>query len=80
MNGTSMNDDRASTARLTVELRVILTTARAGLRQVTEPHKQALVRARAQELLGELEQRVLLDGSDPQLLAAIRSGRGELIG
>lgn len=78
-----MNDDTLHAAAhiplLVRDLRIILATTRRGLAQVPDPHGQALIRARAQELLGELEQRVLLDGSDAALLSDIRIARQEMI-
>lgn len=62
------------------EIRVVVTTARAALRQVDgDTHKISLARTRALRLLAVLEQKVLLDGRDPFVLGAVANARRELL-
>ena len=78
MDGSSPNDGRTSD-RQVMALRTIVVSTRAGLSQLSGAKEQALVRARATELLADLEQSVLRDGRDSTVLAAIEEAREELL-
>jgi hypothetical protein len=61
-------------AREVLELRAILVSTRAALRH-TEPADLPALRTTADELLARLEERVIRDGANPQILAAIHDSR-----
>jgi hypothetical protein len=61
-------------ARGALELRAILVSTRAAVAHMEEAEMPVL-RARADELLGRLEERLTRDGDDPETLAAVEAAR-----
>jgi hypothetical protein len=70
---TAMSDQD----RQAFELRAILVSARAARRDTSGEALEAL-RARTDDLLASLEERVLRDGGDASILAGIEEGRRRL--
>lgn len=58
-----------------LRLRVITVSTRAALGSGLDPVRAAAIRARADELLDDLERDVLSDGADRQLLGRIGAAR-----
>lgn len=72
-----MDDSHAEQTahRAALALRTIVLSTRVAFEQVADADKHALIKAHAYELLSEFEQAVLMDGSDPTVLAGIAEAR-----
>ena len=68
------------TRRADLELRAIVVSTRAALRQISDPEDLARLKATSNELLTRFEQRVAANGGDPATLAAIEEARASLWG
>ena len=68
----------ADTRRVDLELRAIVVSTRAVLRQITGPDDLARLKTTSNELLARFEQRVTANGGDPATLAAIQEARTSL--
>ncbi len=68
----------AETRRADLELRPIVVSTRAALRQITDPEDLARLKATSNELLTRFEQRVAANGGDPATLAALEEARASL--
>ena len=80
MDSSSTSDGGASSARFAKELRTISVSTAAALAQVAGASRTALVLARADDLLNDLEDKVRRDGNDSSVLAAIEAARTDLRG
>ena len=68
----------ADRRRADLELRAIVVSTRAALRQITDPDDLARLKATSNELLARFEQRVTANGGDRATLAAIDEARASL--
>ena len=68
----------ADRRRADLELRAIVVSTRAALRQITDPEDLARLKVTSNELLARFEQRVTANGGDPTTLAAIDDARTSL--
>lgn len=66
-------------AELALDLRTIVVTSRIALREKLTPADRDRAMTAVTGLLADLERRVLSDGADPGLLAAIHDARESLL-